>query len=149
MSTNPVYALFATPKSFGPLILRLLLAAVFILHGGEKAFGWFGGAGWSATVLEWNNPEGLHLPVWISALVISLEIVAAAAFFLGFFTRLFALAIMVEMAGAIWFVHAAQGLSACEYPAALLAVALSLVFLGGGRLSLDRGISGQLLPAIG
>lgn len=149
MSTNPVFAFFATPKSFGPLILRLFLAAVFFLHGSQKAFGLFGGAGWSATLLDWNRPDGLGFPSWISALVICLELGATLAFLLGFFTRLFAFAIMVEMAGAIWFVHAAQSLSASEYPAALLAIALSLVFLGGGRLSMDRGISGQLLPAIG
>jgi len=39
--------------------------------------------------------------------------------------------------------------AACEYPFALLIVALALVFLGAGRFSVDRVISGQLLPAVG
>ncbi|MDD5199860.1 MAG: DoxX family protein [Terrimicrobiaceae bacterium] len=149
MSSNPVYAFFATPKSFGPFFLRLLLAAVFLFHGGQQGLGWFGGEGWSATILDWSRSDGLHFPVWVSAFVVGTEILASAAFFLGFFTRLFAFGVMSVMAGALWFVHAAQGVTSSEYPFALLIVALSLVCMGGGRLSLDRAISEQLLPAVG
>jgi putative oxidoreductase len=149
VSTNPVYAFFATPKSFGPFLLRMLLAAVFVFHGSQKAFGWFDGPGWSATLVDWSRPEGLNMPPWITALVIGIELASAISLFFGFFTRLFALAIMAVMTGAIWYVHAGDGIAASEYPFALLIVALSLVCLGAGRWSLDRAISGQLLPAIG
>lgn len=149
MSTNPVFAFFATPKSFGPLVLRLFLAAVFALHGGQKAFGWAGGSGWTATVVEWSRADGLGLPVWVSALVIAAELAAAAGLLLGFLTRLCGLSVVAVMTGALLLVHAGQGLAECEYPAALLTSALALVFLGGGRLSLDRAISRQLLPTVG
>ncbi len=149
VSSNPVYAFFATPKSFGPFLLRLLLAAVFLFHGGQKGFAWFGGEGWSATLMEWAKPEGLHFPVWLSALVIMTEVFSAIGLLFGFFTRFFAFAIGCVMSGALWFVHAGFGLASCEYPFALLMVALSLMCLGGGRFSFDRAISGQLLPSIG
>jgi putative oxidoreductase len=149
VASNPVYAFFATPKSFGPFFLRMLLAAVFIFHGGQKSFGWFGGKGWSATVLEWSQSGGLNFPVWLSTAVMALELISAIALFFGFFTRLFALVIMVIMTGAIWFVHAGAGLNSCEYPFALLVIALSLVSLGAGRFSFDRAIGGQFLPSIG
>jgi putative oxidoreductase len=127
----------------------MLLAAVFFYHGGQLGFGLFGGAGWSATVETWNKPDGLDLPYWLSTLVIVIELVSAIGLFVGFFTRLFALGILAVMSGAIWHVHLGQGLTACEYPFALLVVALSLVCLGGGRFSLDRAISRQFLPTIG
>jgi len=149
VSTNPVYAFFATPKSFGPFVLRLLLTAVFVFHGGQKGFGLFGGEGWQATVLEWSKGDGLNFPIWLSTLVIATECLSAIGLFFGFFTRLFAFGLMCVMGGAVWFVHWGQGVAACEYPFALLIVALALVFLGAGRFSVDRVISGQLLPAVG
>ena len=32
-------------RDLGLLLIRLVLAAVFIYHGGQKLFGWFGGPG--------------------------------------------------------------------------------------------------------
>lgn len=149
VSSNPVFVFFATPKSFGPLFLRLLLAAVFIYHGGQNAFGLFGGPGWDATVQAWSKPDGLHFPMWATAAVMFTELAAAIGLFFGILTRFFALCIMGIMACAIALVHASQGLSSCEYPFSLFVVALSLLFIGGGRWSIDRTISGQLLPTIG
>ncbi len=145
MSTNPVYAFFATPKSFGPLVLRLLLAAVFVLHGSERAFGWFASHPWAAALLAWSQDGALHFPAWIAVLVF----LSAASLFVGFFTRLAAGVLVIVLVGQLWLVQSTLGPNACEYPAALLAMAFALVFLGGGRLSLDRAISSQLLPSIG
>lgn len=138
MSSNPVYAFFATPKSLGPLVLRLLLAAVFAWHGWQKILG---GSDLSA--------EDLGMAAWTFTGLGVAELVAAFGLFVGLLTRLCALTIVAVMTGAITLVHAAQGLAACEYPATLLAAALALVFLGGGRFSMDRAVSGQLLPTVG
>jgi putative oxidoreductase len=149
VSSNPVYAFFATPKSFGPLILRALLATIFIYHGGQKAFGLFGGDGWSGTLKNFSGEGGMGFPVAVAALVMITEVMAAIAMVFGFLTRLAAFGVVVVMSGALYFVHAGQGWAKCEFPFAVLMVGIALVFLGGGRLSIDRMISGQLLPTIG
>ncbi len=127
----------------------MLLATVFLYHGGQKMFAWFGGDGWTATLVAWSSPDGLGLPVTLAGVAIVGEMLVAAAMFFGLFTRLVALGVMVIMAGAIVIVHAGEGISANEYPATLGMVAFALVFLGGGRLSLDRALSNQLLPGFG
>lgn len=125
----------------------MLLAAVFFLHGSQKAFGWFGGNGWASTIESWSNPEGLAIsPVLASAAIIT-ELLAALALFFGFFTRLAALSVAIVMTAAIYYVHADTGLASAEYPFSLLIVGLSLVFMGGGRFSLDRSVSSLLMPS--
>ena len=42
--------LLQTSDDVTDLILRLALAAVFFPHGAQKALGWFGGNGFSATL---------------------------------------------------------------------------------------------------
>jgi putative oxidoreductase len=149
VSSNPVYAFFATPKNFGPLILRMMLATVFIYHGGQKAFGFFGGEGWSGTLKTFSGEGGMGFSVAIAVFVMVTEVLSAIALFFGFLTRLAALGVMAVMSGALYYVHAGQGWDGCEFPFAVLMVAVALLFLGGGRLSIDRMISGQLLPTIG
>lgn len=146
VSSNPIYDLFATQKSFGPFLLRLLLAAVFFLHGSQKAFGWFGGDGWTMTIETWSDPAGLNISPWLAGAAIITELLASLALFLGLFTRLAALGVVVVMAAAIYFVHSDLGLASVEYPFSLMVVAISLVFMGGGRGSMDRGISSLLMP---
>lgn len=147
MTSNPIYELFKTQKSFGPFLLRMLLAAVFFLHGSQKAFGWFGGDGWTATIDSWSSPEGLGLSPFLAAMAIIAELLSAIALFFGLFTRLAALAVAGVMIGAIVLVHADAGFVSAEYPFALLMVGLSLAFTGGGRLSMDRSISSLLMPS--
>ena len=146
---NVVYRLFSTLDSFGPTLLRLLLAAVFCVHGGQKTFGLFGGLGWTATLAQWTSAEGLHLSYPVAVCGILGELVGAAGLFIGFLTRLAALGICCTMAVAIATVHLPAGFLApqgFEYPLTLGVVALSLVFSGGGRFSVDRSITAQLLP---
>ena len=44
------YRLFQTSGSFAPLVLRVLLASVMFPHGAQKLLGWFGGAGFAASL---------------------------------------------------------------------------------------------------
>ncbi len=147
MSSNPVYSLFATPKSFGPFLLRMLLAAVFVYHGGQKAFAWFDGPGWSATIANFSGENGMGFPVWVAPAVMCIELAGAVAMFFGVLTRVAALGLAGVMAGAVFFVHAGDGIAASEYAFSLMIAALSLVFLGGGRFSVDRAVSAQLIPS--
>lgn len=146
MSSNPIYDLLATQKSFGPSLLRWLLAAIFFMHGTQKAFGWFGGDGWSNTLATWGDPAGLAISPFLASTAIITELLASLALFLGLLTRLAAIGVVAVMASAIYYVHSDLGLASMEYPLSLLVVGVSLVFMGGGRASLDRGISSLLMP---
>ncbi len=124
----------------------MLLAAIFFLHGTKKAFGWFDGQGWTATIESWSDPQGLAITPFLAAAAILTELIASLALFLGLFTRIAALAVACVMAGAVYFVHADAGFASSEYPLTLLVVGLSLACLGGGRFSMDRSIASLLMP---
>lgn len=147
---NPVFRLFATVDSFAPTILRLVLALVFTVHGGQKLFGWMGGDGWSSTLVQWTAADGLNFPYWLAVAGIVAEVFGAAGMLLGFMTRLAALALMGVMATAILAVHLPSGFLASkggyEYPLTLLGITLALLFCGAGRFSVDRLITRSLLP---
>ena len=146
---NPAYRLFATPDSFAPTILRLVLAVVFAVHGGQKIFGWLGGPGWGTTLEQWTSTEGLNFSHPVAALGILAETLGALGLLAGVLTRLAALGIFCTMLGAIFAVHGPAGFLApkgYEYPFTLAGVALALMLAGGGRWSVDRLITRALLP---
>ena len=90
---------FATEKSYAETVLRLALGAVMFPHGAQKLLGWFGGRGFEATVLGFVN--GRHIPELLAILVILTESFGAVALAAGFFTRLAALAMAVDMTVAV------------------------------------------------
>lgn len=146
----PVYRLLATINSFAPTVLRLMMAGVFFIHGTQKTLGWFGGPGWSAQMAKWTGAEGMNLPAWLAMVGILAEVVGAAGMAVGFCTRLAALLLLGQMVMAIALVHGQNGFLASnngfEYPLALGGVALALLLCGGGRYSIDRALTRQLLP---
>ena len=149
MTRNPVYSFFHTPGSLGPCLLRLTLAAIFGFHACRKIFGWFGGDGWDATLPAWTADSGMNLPYVVAAAVVLLEGVASFALFLGLFTRLAALTAALIMGSSIFMLPTTAGFADLEYPLALTAMGLALVFSGAGALSIDRVISLSLLPDVG
>ena len=146
---KPAY-LFRTVASLGPTLLRLGLAEVMFPHGAQKVFGLFGGPGFSGAMGSFTNI--LHLPVWLAALAILTEFFAPVALFLGFFTRLAALALAVHMTvAAILGGHTANGMfmnwmgnqkgEGFEFHILIVAMSLALVLMGGGRAALDSWIA--------
>ena len=146
---HPVYRFFDTPASFALTLLRTMLAGVFFVHGGQKAFGWLGGEGWTATLQQFTTANGLHFPYPLAVLGVLAEIVGAFGLLLGLCTRLAALGIVCNMVVAVGYVHWKSGFLAknggFEYPLALGVVALALMLVGGGRFSVDRAITSQLM----
>lgn len=149
VSSNPVYSFFFTPANPGPFFLRMVVAWTFFYHGAQKAFGWFGGEGWTATIEAWTAADGISLPYVAVACLIVVELLIAAGLFLGFLTRLGGLAVVLLMIGAIIYIHGLTSYAEVEYPVLLLISGLTLVFTGGGWFSVDRGISSNLLPSVG
>ena len=149
MPNNPVYLLFNTPASFGPFFLRMAMAAIFFYQGARKSFGWFGGQGWHGTVAAWTDPAGVNLSYIVIVAVMIAEMFIAVALFLGLFTRVAGLAAVLIMAGALFYVYGGNGFEGLQLPLILMAGGCALAFIGGGHLSLDRAISGRLLPYVG
>lgn len=127
----------------------MLLSVIFFYHGMQKMLGWFGGEGWHGTIALWAQPEFGQVPVVFAGSAILLEVLISISLFFGFFTRLAALGVVVIMSGALYYFYAGAGFADMEYPLVLLTIGVALFFIGGGSFSMDRGISGALLPSVG
>jgi putative oxidoreductase len=144
--------LFATDTGFSGTILRIVLGAVMFPHGAQKLLGWFGGGGFSATMKGFES--NLHIPTVFALLAILAESVGAVALMAGFFTRIAALAISVNMLVAIWLVHWKVGFfmnwmgtgkgEGFEYHILAVAIGIALMIKGGGRWSVDGIIAKKL-----
>ena len=137
--------LFSTPDSWAIAIVRAALGVIFIGHGAQKVFGWFGGYGLRKTAASF---AALGLPLPLAYAVCIGELASGIGLVLGLLTRLSALAVIVTMAGAIVKVHGRYGLflnwaqtpgKGHGYEANLgyLAMALACFVAGGGALSID------------
>jgi len=122
------------------LILRAVLGITFILHGGQKLFGAFGGHGMEAFA-EGLAKMGLSAPVfwaWVAAIA---EFFGGLGVLGGLLTRLSALGIASTMVFAIWRVHGKGGFFAqnkgYEYNLMILAVCAALILMGPGRYSIQ------------
>ena len=144
-----MYLFFRTPPSFGPFFLRMALVAIFLYQGGQKAFGWFGGEGWLATVNAWTSAEGVNMPTILISAAIVAELAVVVMLFFGLLTRLGGLLVVILMGAAIFYVHGGTTFENVQLPLTILASGLALLFMGGGHLSIDRAIGSNLLPTIG
>ena len=119
--------------------LRIALGVIFMAHGSQKLFGWAGGKGLAATAQVFAGKLGLS-PGWLWASQAGVaEFGGGLLLILGLFTRLGALAISAVMLVALFKVHWGSFFvpAGIEYPLSLLAAALALLIMGGGRFSLD------------
>jgi putative oxidoreductase len=119
-----------------PLALRVAVGLVLASHGWDKVSG-----GMAAHVHTVTRT--LHLHWSLAYLSAYAELAGGVLLLLGLFTRWAALAAAVILGTAMFRVHWSYGLrgpGGFELPLALLGGAVALVFLGAGRLSLDRGV---------
>ena len=136
-----------SPNSWAPLALRLPLAIIFMAHGAQKLFGWFGGYGLEGTG-QWMASIGLNPGVLMAFLAGSGEFFGGLFILLGLLTRPAALLLSITMIVAIASVHLGNGLfmanNGYEFGLALLAASVSLVFSGAGKLALDNWLNKKL-----
>ena len=144
--------LIKTDGDITSLALRLALATVIFPHGAQKLLGWWGGYGYGGTMKYFTATMGI--PSLLALGVIVIEFVAPLALVAGVATRPAALAIAVVMATAALMVHRPNGFfmnwfgnqkgEGLEYFLLAIALALALVWKGGGALSLDRLLAARL-----
>src|SRR5207249_5258723 len=138
--------LFTTSASWSLLIVRLFLGVIFLPHGAQKVFGWFGGPGLKNTLNFFQNALGVA-PA-LAVLAAFSECFGGLAVLLGLLTRLAALGLVVTMLVAIATVHGKNGFflnmtlqpgkgHGIEFNLALLGMALALLVGGGGAMSVD------------
>ncbi|SFT13457.1 DoxX family protein [Paenibacillus sp. BC26] len=126
--------------ALGLLIIRVVIGLLFIGHGAQKLFGWFGGYGPKGTG-GWMESIGMKPGVLMAVAAGLMELVGGALFAAGLFTPVAAALIALTMLGAIVKVHGKNGLwvtaNGYEYPLVALAVVVGVAFAGAGSYSLD------------
>ncbi len=128
------------------LIVRLLIGGLFIGHGTQKLFGWFGGYGPEGTG---GYMESLGMkPGRRHALAAgATEAGGGALLAAGLATPAAAAAITGVMATAIRTVHQPNGPwvteNGWEHPATVIAAVLTIAEIGPGSLSLDAALGAE------
>lgn len=126
--------------NLGLLFIRLVIGILFIGHGAQKLFGWFGGYGLKGTG-GWFESIGMKPGVTMALFAGLAELLGGLLFALGLLTPLAAILIAGTMVMAIVKVHGSNGLWATangyEYNLTLLAVAIGMALIGPGQYALD------------
>lgn len=114
------------------LLLRVVLGIVMLVHGVPKLLH-FGG------VAKGFAGMGIPAPTLAAAVAAIAEAGGGVLMLLGIATDIAGVLFVIDMLGAIIFVHAAKGFSAgkggWEFPLVLLTMALAIAFAGPGRYS--------------
>ena len=125
------------------LLLQVLLGVLFAAHGSQKLFGAFGGRGIAANAAYFERLGLLPALFW-TWVVIVVEFFGGLCIFFGLLTRFWASLIIIEMIVATVKVNWARGFISpqvgWEFPLACAVIALALVLMGPGFLSVDRAI---------
>jgi putative oxidoreductase len=127
-------------SGLSPLVLRITTATVFMAHGGQKLFSWFGGYGLEGTG-QWMESIGLAPGYLMALLAGSAEFFGGLFLLFGLLTRASAFVLAITMIVDIFSVHFANGFfmsaNGYEFAFALLGASAALMFSGAGKYSLD------------
>jgi len=138
--------LLSTPNDPTLTLARIILAVIFFAHGSQKMFGFFGGRGVSGTIEIFQQTMGIPAPLTIMAM--TAEVFGAVGLFLGLFSRIAALGVLVVMIIAPFANHlypnffmnwtGRQTGEGFEYHLLAIALIVSVLVRGAGALSIDR-----------
>ncbi|NBD26980.1 DoxX family protein [Paenibacillus glycinis] len=123
----------------GLLLIRVVIGLLFVGHGAQKLFGWFGGYGPKGTG-GWMDSVGIKPGVAMAVLSGLMELVGGLLFGAGLLTTVGAVLIGLTMLGAIVKVHGKNGVwstaNGYEYPLVVLVVVVGVALVGAGAYSL-------------
>ena len=136
------------------LLMRVMMAVVFVLHGAADFFTPGFGV---AALTEGFRGAGIPLPEVAAPFTVFGQFVGGLLFLAGALTRVLALAYVVMMLGAVFFVHIPEGggffnqgpdgIIGYEYPLTLAVFSVAFVLAGPGRFSVDRLLAGRAAGA--
>lgn len=139
--------LLSSNAGFNTLALRIPVGIIFMAHGAQKLFAWFGGYGLAGTG-QFFESIGLAPGIAMAFLAGSAEFFGGLFILLGLLTRPSALVLAFTMLIAIVSVHLPNGLfmsnGGYEFGLALLAASVSLMLSGGGKVAVDNWLATQL-----
>jgi putative oxidoreductase len=131
-------------------LARFVLAAIFLGHGTQKAFGWFGRMGVDRSLDFFQTT--MNIPPPLTMLLIFTELSASVGFLLGLLSRVAAFGLLVAMLVAPFASHlyprffmnwtGTRGGEGYEYHLLAIALLAGLIYRGSGALSLD-GLLGK------
>ena len=125
--------------SIGLFIVRFIVGALFVGHGTQKLFGWFGGHGPEGTG-RFFEQIGYTPGPKMAVLAGMSEAGGGALMMLGFLTPLASAAIVGVMVATL-VVHVPKGLwntnGGYELPLVYATVAIAIAFTGPGQASID------------
>jgi len=125
----------------GMTVLRMLVGGLFVGHGTQKLFGWFGGSGLEGTGGFFEGRLGLAPGRHHATAAGIAEAGGGALLATGFLTPLGAMLTTSTMATAIRLVHARRGVwntdGGWEYNGVLMASVFAITAAGPGPWSID------------
>jgi putative oxidoreductase len=133
------------------IVVRIVLAWIFLYYGAGKLFGAFNGPGLHATALFFSNTAHLHPGGFFAVLGGVIEFGGAVALIFGLGARLAGLALVGDMIMAMITVTWTNGINSesltpgYELNLALAALALVVVVVGAGRFSVDALLDRHLV----
>ncbi|MGK0440531.1 MAG: putative oxidoreductase [Pseudohongiellaceae bacterium] len=140
MKFNKIKGVLAGEQTWSPVVVRLIVGSVFVAHGAQKLFAWFGGYGLEGTG-QYMASIGLEPGYAMAIMAGSVEFFGGLALLLGLLVRPAALGLAATMLVAIFTAHFSSGFflsqGGYEYALTLFGVSVLLVAQGAGRLSLD------------
>jgi putative oxidoreductase len=122
-------------------LVRLVVGIVFVVHGAQKLFV-FGLGG----ITGYFTQAGIPLPAIAAPVVTFVELLGGIALILGIFTRVAAILLAIDMAGAILFVHGKGGFylpAGFEYALTLLVANIALAIGGPGEYAIESRFMGR------
>lgn len=132
-------------RTFAPLILRIVIGIIFLVHGLEK-FGLFGGPG-LGNVSTFFGSIGIPIAPLMAFVVAVVETLGGLALILGLGTRIASILLSIIMLVAIFAAKLPQGTGLTgpggfDIDLALLAGLLALLLLGSGPAALEQRLLG-------
>lgn len=140
---HKVYATLNRLRPAAPLVLRVVIGALFIWHGIDKFDGGIDMV--EGAFSSWGVPA----PALTAPLTAVIELLAGVALVLGIGTRIAAMLLSVVMIGALIYVKQDLGVISsgsefvppgAELDLALLAGLVALIVIGPGRVSIDEQV---------
>lgn len=128
------------------LVLRVGIGTIFVAHGLQKLFGWWGGPGWEG-FKGFIGYLGLKPTLFWASISLVAELGGGLALIAGFLVPLAAAGLVAQTIVLFKKVHWPNGFwspnGGIEFPLAFLVGAFAVQVLGPGEWSLDA-----LLPAV-
>jgi putative oxidoreductase len=127
-------------QDLGMLLVRIIIGGVFMAHGAQKLFGWFGGYGLKGTGGFFES-LGFRPGAFFAFLAGMGEFGGGLLIALGFLGPIGAVVATATMIVAVFTVHIEKGFFAqnggYEMPMAYATAAFAIAFAGPGQYSLD------------